>query len=130
MDSLPFSEWFRRRITWLTLCALLFGVTAPAFARAMASATGKVWIEICGVEGTKRIALDLDSGQTPAKAMATGDCPFCLLHNDVSTLAAPVEIGRFADVPLVVAACADENATWRLQFLWSAHLSRAPPSFS
>lgn len=47
-----------------------------------------------------------------------------MLHNDVSTFSRPVEIGQVCGCPArSYAACADENATWRLQFLWSAHLS-------
>ncbi len=122
------SGWLRRRVTWLTLCAVLFGAIAPAVAHGLA--TDKAWIDICSFGGTKRIALDTDSGQAPAQTMASGECPFCLLHNDIPTLPASEVSARFSDIPSAVVSCTVQDGLRHLQSLWSAHHSRAPPSFS
>ena len=124
------SGWLRRRVTWLTLCAVLFGAIAPAVARGLASVTDTAWIDICSLGGTKRIALDTDSGQAPAQVTASGECPFCLLHNDIPTLPASEVSARFSDISSAVVSRTAQDGLRHIQALWSAHHSRAPPSFS
>ena len=124
------SVWIRLRITWLTLCAVLFGVVAPSVAHGLTAATGRVWVEVCSVEGTRRVALDIESGQTPAQVNASADCPFCLLQGDNPI---PPEANRPVIAELVTAATASLFSLVRLypaQFVWAAHYTRAPPSFS
>ena len=124
------SGWIRLRITWLTLCAVLFGVVAPSVAHGLTAATGRVWVEVCSVEGTRRIALDIESGKTPTQVNVTADCPFCLLQGDGPT---PPEAGRSGIAEQSAIGTASLSSHVRLhpaQFVWAAHYARAPPSFS
>jgi len=124
------SGWIRLRITWLTLCAVFFGVVAPSVSHGLASSTGKLWVEVCSPAGTRRVALDIDPSKTPSHVHASADCPFCLLQGDNPT---PPEAGRPVIAEPVAVGTASLSSLVRLhpvQFVWAAHYTRAPPSFS
>ena len=122
--------WIRRRITWLTLCAVLFGLVAPSIAHGLAAITGRVWVEVCSVAGTRRVVLDADTGQTPTQVKSSADCPFCLLQGDSP---APAETSRLVGVEPAVEVIVSLPGLIRprsVQFVWAAHYTRAPPFFS
>lgn len=74
------------RITWLMLCAVLFGAAAPSVSHVLATANpANAWVEVCSVGGPKRLALNLPTKPAMPTANAA-HCPFCLLEHHVPSL--------------------------------------------
>lgn len=125
------SRW-RRQITWLLSCAIVFASIAPAIAQQIASATGVTLAEICSVSGPRRVALDnTQSSSVPADDHASKQqCPFCRLHSQLPALPTSA-FGPIVFTALErVAPKAPDTRLHRTKPAWVPSLSRAPPAFS
>lgn len=125
------SGWLHRRLTWLALCAMVFGALAPSISKWLATSQGIAWIEVCSAQGTKRIAVDLNGKQTPeAPAMADSHCGYCLLQQHSPFVPTVPAAWDFAPVPSDRLALGSGGTTIFKRFIRDAHPTRAPPAFS
>jgi hypothetical protein len=123
------SQLLRRHIAWLALCSLIFVSTAPSFSHLLASATnGTIWVEICSLYGSKRVALDVESDKFHAdNSRATQHCLFCRLHNDLPVVLASSNVVSFEAIFTHIAPERVTNCFLNTRFIRTAHLTRAPP---
>ena len=133
-----------RRTTqrWIALLAVVvvsFSALAPALANAFAinNMGPAMWIELCSVQGKKRIAVD--SAGVPLAGIAGSDdasqgvahlvehCPFCHIEHAPAALPAASPIAVSHDTRQR-ALPARFYAAARPRFAWAAVRSRAPPT--
>ena len=122
--------WLHRRLAWLALCAMVFGAFAPSISKWLATSQGFAWIEVCSAQGTKRIAVDLSSKQTPeAPAMADSHCAYCVLQQHSPALPTPSYCWQTVAVVSNRLLVSDSSSFFK-RFVREAHFARAPPDFS
>lgn len=122
----------QRQLAWLALCAVLFAAAAPTVSKWLAALQPAFWAEVCSTSGaTPRAAWDLGAKSSPDRPAASDShCGYCLLQHHTPVL--PTATSRWEPV----AASAERlpigsgGTTVVKRFVWSAHLSRAPPAFS
>ncbi len=73
----------RRRLAWLACFAILLNTLAAPVSQALASWRGDttIWLELCTQTGLRNVAFAadaLDGDGTPAPAVKSAPCPFCL----------------------------------------------------
>ena len=122
-------SWLRRYTAWMALCAICFGVAAPAVSKWLAATQGTIWVQVCSASAPERIALSVHGGPSHQLPAATGDdCPYCALahHFPFVPPAAASFAPRISSLHAVYADGAARAPGARPAS--RAHLPRAPPS--
>lgn len=123
----------RQPINWLVLLAFLFSTLTPSLAMGLggSEASRTVWAQLCGVNGSELIAIQVD-GEPEAAQSKTLDAPegHCLLCFQPSTppgdvLLAPATRIDFVRHIAPVITSPPQDGT-----CWGPALARAPPAVS
>ncbi|MBV7536843.1 DUF2946 domain-containing protein [Duganella sp. sic0402] len=88
------SSFLNRRVlvAWIALLAVLFGALAPVVSHAMSASRGSPpqWLELCGVNGVKRVQLPAsDTPHQPDLMQHMEKCPYCAAHASPQALTPP-----------------------------------------
>jgi hypothetical protein len=126
------TRFLNLRITWLLLCAVLFGALAPSIAQARAtSPAGNNWVALCSVSGSKRLVFALPGKHAPLDHVAAGvHCPFCLVQHHTPVL--PADSADRLLPRLGGSAVQSATALTRIfsRPQWPVWHSRAPPALA
>lgn len=110
---------------WLAMLAMLCMMAAPSISHAISTARGEIFVEMCGVSGTKLVSISDDPSE-PSKPSAPEHCKLCSMHGKAF---APPSGAQPALFPI------DAGTIHPFLFLqsssplavWSPVQSRAPP---
>ncbi|MGV1046329.1 DUF2946 domain-containing protein [Limnohabitans sp.] len=120
-----------RRLAWLALCALLFGVLAPTVSKVLAASQGTIWLEVCSSDGTKRIAISPTGDRgTELPAMTDSHCAYCFLQQHSPFL--PTALAGWSLTPAQPddLKANSSGANMAQHTARTANQTRAPPNFS
>lgn len=122
-----------RRLAWLALCALVFGVFAPSVSKLLAASADVAWLEICSADnanGTRLVALDLGVKKTPDAPHAADDhCGYCLLQQHSLVVPTAPKTLKLTSVASDRVPIGSGGSTVFKRFVRDAHPARAPPVF-
>nr|WP_315251617.1 DUF2946 domain-containing protein [uncultured Duganella sp.] len=118
-------------VAWIALLAILFGALAPAVSHAMsAKGSPPQWLELCGVNGIKRVQLPDDGGPRQTDLMQHMEkCPYCAAHATPLALTPP-EAFSFAVVGGHDLYPSLFHQAPTPLFSWAAAQPRGPPATS
>ena len=118
-----------RSLAWLALTAMLALALLPGVSHALAAARGDGYdlTTICTAQGTRVIALDIGTDQTPApQGTGTADCPYCPLGSHLPCL--PQTLPQLLTIEQTWGlVAAPPLRAPRAAFSWAAAQPRAPP---
>lgn len=120
-----------RQFAWLALCAVVFGAFAPSVSRLLAVANQTTWVDICSATGTKRIAADQQSQESPESPLvADSHCGYCVLQHFSPAL--PSVPRSWAPPPASShrLALGGDTSALPTRLVRDAYHSRAPPVLS
>lgn len=111
---------------WLAMLAILFAMTAPSISHAMSAARGDIFVELCGVSGTKLVSISGDPTKQ-SKPSAPEHCKLCSMHGKAfvppsSALPTMFPIDAGNTHPFLFFQSSSPLA------VWSPVQSRAPPA--
>jgi len=121
----------RRALAAIAALVMTFASLAPAWAAVINGTAGVAgWVELCSVDGAKRIAVDANGDPASPESsnhQASGEhCPFCSLQQTPATLppaptpVVPQTVEHVTFPALFYAATRPSHA-------WAPSRSRAPP---
>lgn len=118
-------------VVWIALLAVLFSALAPAVSHAMsAKGSPPQWLELCGVNGIKRIQLPDDGTPKQTDLMQHMEkCPYCAAHASPQALTPPLAFS-FAVVGGHDLYPALFHQAPTPLFSWAAAKPRGPPATS
>jgi hypothetical protein len=120
-----------RRLAWLALCAIIFAALAPSVSKLLATSQGSAWNEICSLNGTKLLSVDLSTKPPPdAPIVADKHCGYCFLQQHSPFVPTPpyslaMEVASADCLPV-----GSGGTTFFKRFIRDARHTRAPPAFS
>jgi hypothetical protein len=120
-----------RRLLWLAFAAMIFAALAPTVSKLLSTAIGTTWIEVCSVEGVKRIAVASSDAETSQQAGHTDKhCGYCLLWQQTPFAATTtLEWDTSSAIPYRLSLRSSTSLLVQ-RFTRRAHPTRAPPSMS
>jgi hypothetical protein len=116
----------RHFAAWVAMLAMLCAMVAPSIFHAVAAARGEVFVEMCGISGTKLVAISGDPSEQPTPS-APDHCKLCSMHGETYALPSSMQAAMFP---------ADAGERYPFLFfqsssplaVWSPVQSRAPPA--
>ena len=111
---------------WIALLAMLCAMVAPSISHAVSASRGDIFVEMCGISGTKLVAISGDPSEQSTHA-APEHCKLCSMHGESYALpshmqAAMFPVGVGERYPFLFFQSSSPLA------VWSPVQSRAPPA--
>jgi hypothetical protein len=116
----------RHFAAWFAMLAMLCALVAPSISHAVSAAHGEIFIEMCGVSGTKLVSISGDSSDRSTTS-APEHCKLCSVHGESWALPSSMQAAMFPIAagerhPLLFFRSSSPLA------VWSPAQSRAPPA--
>jgi hypothetical protein len=116
----------RHFTAWFAMLAMLCAMVAPSISHAMSAARGEIFIEMCGISGTKLVPISGDTSKRSTPS-APDHCKLCSMHGETCAPPSNMQAGMFP---------VDAGERYPSLFfqsssplaVWSPVQSRAPPA--